>query len=116
MDPIRRISIRARGMSNAATTGRTHVSTRPYAQAKAKFSLASKGASTHVPGAPQTRRNPVVTRSANRLRRRAQSDVTTHRRTCPNSRTTRKIEKDLWHPRIAVSARSGTPPIRAKIP
>ena len=48
MDPIRRISIRARGMSNAATTGRTHVSTRPYAQAKAKFSLASKGASTHV--------------------------------------------------------------------
>lgn len=49
MDPIRRISIRARGMSNAATTGRTHVSTRPYAQAKAKFSLASKGASTHVP-------------------------------------------------------------------
>ena len=51
MDPIRRISIRARGMSNAATTGRTHVSTRPYAQAKAKFSLASKRASTHVPEA-----------------------------------------------------------------
>jgi hypothetical protein len=32
LDSIRRISIRARGMSNAATRGRTHVSTRPLAQ------------------------------------------------------------------------------------
>jgi hypothetical protein len=55
MDPIRRISIRARGMSNAATRGRTHVSTRPSAQIKAKFSLASGGASTHVPIGFQTR-------------------------------------------------------------
>jgi hypothetical protein len=49
MDPIRRISIRARGMSNAATTGRTHVSTQPNAQTRHQFSLASGGASTHVP-------------------------------------------------------------------
>ena len=54
MDPIRRISIRARGMSNAAIRGRTHVSTRPYAQTKAQFSLASDGASTHVPVCPHT--------------------------------------------------------------
>jgi hypothetical protein len=49
VDPIRRISIRARGMSKAASRGRTHVSTRPYAQTKEQFSLASNGASTHVP-------------------------------------------------------------------
>jgi len=48
VDPIRRISIRARGMSNAASRGRTHVSTRPSVQTKEEFSLASDGASTHV--------------------------------------------------------------------
>ena len=49
VDPIRRISIRSRGMSKAAIRGRTHVSTRPSAQTKEEFSLASDGASTHVP-------------------------------------------------------------------
>ena len=35
-------------MPQAATTGRTHVSTRPSAQARDEVSLASDGASTHV--------------------------------------------------------------------
>ena len=48
LDPIRRISIRARGMPNAATRGRTHVSTRPSAQTKEQYSLASDGASAHL--------------------------------------------------------------------
>ena len=53
VDPIRRISIRAHDMSKAASRGRTHVSTRPSPQTKEEFSLASDGASTHVPGGPK---------------------------------------------------------------
>ena len=48
VDPIRRISIRARGRSKAAT-GQTHVGTRPEARPTEEFSLASGGVSTRDP-------------------------------------------------------------------
>jgi hypothetical protein len=64
MDPIRRASSKARGISKAASKGRTKVSTPTLCPDKAQVSLAPDGASTHLPRGTATRQRTRRVRPA----------------------------------------------------
>lgn len=83
LDPFRELPY-GPAACDSCIRGRTHVSTRPAAQAKAKFSLTSNGASTHVAS-----RSPGHRRKAGRLRARAPAKPALLRRETINRRSAR---------------------------